>query len=121
MIFGLTHNRNLHCGLGFHIDNHNIFSFIKKTFCMVTVCSLCVVAHLRVLYWRHYDRSWELPSLHCTVIFLSSNPVCRHGNLHAFLSCGFIIIIVIQGTYILYLLFHKVIQLHVSFIEFDPM
>jgi len=88
---------------------------------MVTVCSLYLVAHVRVLYWRHYDRSGELPSLHCIVIFLSSDPFCGCGILHAFLSCGFIIIIVIKGTYVLRLLFHKVVQLHVSFIEFDQM
>lgn len=86
MIFGLTQNHNLDCGLGFRIDNHNIFSFIKKIFCIVTVYSLFVVAHAQVLYWRNYGFSWELTSLLWIVIFLSPNPICGHGNLRAFLS-----------------------------------
>jgi len=71
VIFGSTHNRNLHCGLGFRVDNHNIFSFIKKTFCMATVCSLYVAAQVRIIYWRHYNRSWELPSLHYIALWYS--------------------------------------------------
>jgi hypothetical protein len=62
VIFGLTHNHNLHCGLGFCIDNHNIFSFIKKTFCMVTLWHMyeyCTRGNTTVLgSYHHYIALW---------------------------------------------------------------
>jgi hypothetical protein len=82
VIFGSAH-RNLHCGLDLHIENRNIFSFIKQIRCVVPVYSLYLLACL--LYWKHYDCSCEIWSLHCMMIFFSSNSVCGLRNLHAFL------------------------------------